>query len=133
LHEIDAVLDELRAQEPTFKIERLAPDLADFPLDTPRGTKIARTARAACEMIRGETEFGAVGYGSDASKLSELAHIPSIVLGPGDIAQAHTADEWVEIYQGLRDEGFILRPSPFILCHAAYSQRSSRRQRSARF
>jgi acetylornithine deacetylase len=99
LHEIDAVLDELRAQEPTFKIERLAPDLADFPLDTPRGTKIARTARAACEMIRGETEFGAVGYGSDASKLSELAHIPSIVLGPGDIAQAHTADEWVEISQ----------------------------------
>jgi succinyl-diaminopimelate desuccinylase len=99
LNEIDAVLDELRAQEPTFKIERLAPDLADWALDTPRGAKIARTARAACELIRGETDFGAVGYGSDASKLSELAHIPSIVLGPGDIAQAHTADEWVEIAQ----------------------------------
>jgi|GEM_PF-63138 acetylornithine deacetylase len=99
LQEIDAVLDALRAQEPTFKIERLAPDLADFALDTPRGASIARTTRAACEIIRGATDFGAVGYGSDASKLSELAHIPSIVLGPGDIAQAHTADEWVEIAQ----------------------------------
>lgn len=99
LKEIDAVLDELRKREPTFVIERLEPDLADFPLDTPRGAKIARTARVACEMIRGESEFGAVGYGSDASKLSELAHIPSIVLGPGDIAQAHTANEFVEIEQ----------------------------------
>ncbi len=36
-------------------------------------------------------------YGSDASKLSVLGHIPSIVLGPGDIAQAHTADEWVPV------------------------------------
>lgn len=99
LQEIDSVLDELRAQGPAFHIERLEPDLTDYPLDTPRGAKIARAARAACETIRGETDFGAVGYGSDASKLSELAHIPSIVLGPGDIAQAHTADEWVEIAQ----------------------------------
>lgn len=99
LNEIDSVLNELRAQDSSFNIERLEPDLLDFPLDTPRGAKIARTARAACEMIRGETDFGAVGYGSDASKLSELAHIPSIVLGPGDIAQAHTANEWVEIVQ----------------------------------
>lgn len=99
LQEMDSVLNELRAQEPNLHIERLEPDLIDFPLDTPRGAKIARTARAACETIRGATDFGAVGYGSDASKLSELAHIPSIVLGPGDIAQAHTADEWVEIAQ----------------------------------
>ncbi len=99
LREIDAVLDDLRKREPSFVIERLAPDLADYALDTPRGAKIARTARAACEMIRGATEFGAVGYGTDASKLSELAHIPSIVLGPGDIARAHTANEFVEIEQ----------------------------------
>jgi len=38
-----------------------------------------------------------VPYGSDASKLSVLGHIPAIVLGPGDIAQAHTDDEWVLI------------------------------------
>lgn len=99
LREIDAVLDELRDREPTFTIERLEPDLADFALDTPRGAKIAHTARAASELVRGDTEFGTAPYGTDASKLSELAHIPSIVLGPGDIAQAHTANEYVEIAQ----------------------------------
>jgi acetylornithine deacetylase len=28
-----------------------------------------------------------------------LAHggIPSVVFGPGDIAQAHTADEWISV------------------------------------
>ncbi|MCX7028677.1 MAG: M20/M25/M40 family metallo-hydrolase [Spirochaetes bacterium] len=35
-------------------------------------------------------------YGTDASKLAE-AGLPSVVLGPGDIAQAHTIDEWIEI------------------------------------
>lgn len=99
LAEIDAALDTLRKREPSYAIDRLAPDLLDYALDTPRGAKIARVARQACEMIRGETEFGTAPYGSDASKLAELAHIPSIVLGPGDIAQAHTADEWVEIAQ----------------------------------
>jgi acetylornithine deacetylase len=35
-----------------------------------------------------------VPYGSDASKFSR-AGVPSIVLGPGSIDQAHTAEEWV--------------------------------------
>ena len=37
-------------------------------------------------------------YGTDASTLA-LAGIPSVVFGPGDIAQAHTADEWIELSQ----------------------------------
>lgn len=37
-----------------------------------------------------------VHYFCDASVLSH-AGIPSIVFGPGDIAQAHTADEWIEL------------------------------------
>jgi acetylornithine deacetylase len=39
-----------------------------------------------------------VPFGSDASKLSR-AGIPSIILGPGSIEQAHTVDEFVEIEQ----------------------------------
>jgi acetylornithine deacetylase len=39
-----------------------------------------------------------VPFGSDASKLSAVG-IPSIILGPGSIEQAHTADEFVEIEQ----------------------------------
>ena len=40
-------------------------------------------------------------YGTDAAKLS-AAGIPSIVLGPGSIDQAHAAVEWVDCAQVLQ-------------------------------
>jgi acetylornithine deacetylase len=39
-----------------------------------------------------------VVYFCDASVLSHSG-IPSVVFGPGDIAQAHTADEWISLSQ----------------------------------
>lgn len=39
-----------------------------------------------------------VDYFSDAAVLAS-GGIPSVLLGPGDIAQAHTADEWIELAQ----------------------------------
>ncbi|GAC1468901.1 MAG: ArgE/DapE family deacylase [Isosphaeraceae bacterium] len=39
-----------------------------------------------------------VPYGTDAGPLSE-GGLPCLVFGPGDIAQAHTKDEWVELDQ----------------------------------
>jgi acetylornithine deacetylase len=37
-----------------------------------------------------------VPFGSDASKFARVG-IPSIILGPGRIEQAHTAEEYVEL------------------------------------
>jgi acetylornithine deacetylase len=39
-----------------------------------------------------------VPYGTDAGPLS-AAGLPCVVFGPGDIAQAHTKDEWVDLEQ----------------------------------
>ncbi|HWE36824.1 MAG TPA: M20 family metallopeptidase [Isosphaeraceae bacterium] len=39
-----------------------------------------------------------VPYGTDAGPLAAVG-LPALVLGPGDIAQAHTKDEWVELEQ----------------------------------
>ena len=39
-----------------------------------------------------------VPYGTDAGPLGESG-LPCLVFGPGDIAQAHTKDEWVELDQ----------------------------------
>jgi acetylornithine deacetylase/succinyl-diaminopimelate desuccinylase-like protein len=44
----------------------------------------------------GQKEPMGVHYFCDASVLGR-AGIPSIVFGPGDIAQAHTAEEWIEL------------------------------------
>ena len=39
---------------------------------------------------------GAVPYGTDAATIAE-AGVPAVVFGPGDIARAHTCDEWVPL------------------------------------
>ena len=46
--------------------------------------------------MAGSHHVMAVPYGTDASKLA-AAGIPSVVFGPGDIARAHTCDEWVSL------------------------------------
>ncbi len=38
-------------------------------------------------------------YGTDAGPLGESGRLPCFVFGPGDIAQAHTKDEWIELDQ----------------------------------
>lgn len=47
-------------------------------------------------------------YFCDAAVLAR-AGIPSVVFGPGDIAQAHTADEWIELAQLERGRQMLLR------------------------
>jgi len=65
------------------------------------------------ELMRaaGQRKPSGVDYFCDAAVLS-AGGIPSVVFGPGEIAQAHTADEWVEVRQveAAADllEGFLL-------------------------
>jgi acetylornithine deacetylase len=49
-----------------------------------------------------------VDYFCDASVLSR-GGIPSIVFGPGDIAQAHTSDEWISVASLDRGEQLLTR------------------------
>ena len=52
----------------------------------------------AIDSVVGKHERHSVPYGTDASTIAD-AGIPSVVFGPGDIAQAHTKDEWIEVAQ----------------------------------
>jgi acetylornithine deacetylase len=56
--------------------------------------QVAETARACGN----ETRLVGVPYGTNASVIS-AAGIPTVVFGPGSIAQAHTADEWIAVDQ----------------------------------
>ena len=47
--------------------------------------------------IAGQEQAITVAYGTDGGELTGLENM--IVLGPGDIAQAHTADEWIATEQ----------------------------------
>lgn len=64
--------------------------LADGGLDLDLGEPLVAAAKAVCGRVTG------LRAGTDASKFWR-AGTPAIVLGPGSLAQAHTADEWVEI------------------------------------
>ena len=52
----------------------------------------------AIDSVRGGHTVMAVPFGTDASTIAE-AGVPAVVFGPGDIAQAHTCDEWIELTQ----------------------------------
>jgi acetylornithine deacetylase len=54
--------------------------------------------RAIAEAIGRTPEVTGVPYGTDAGPLG-AAGLPCLVFGPGDIAQAHTKDEWIELDQ----------------------------------
>jgi acetylornithine deacetylase/succinyl-diaminopimelate desuccinylase-like protein len=63
-----------------------------YPMET--GTELP-LVRKFMQAARQKRPLGA-HYFCDASVLAQ-AGIPSIVFGPGDIAQAHTADEWIGV------------------------------------
>lgn len=65
-----------------------------LPLETSPDLPLIRQLMSYVDQ---ERPVGVV-YFCDASVLSQ-GGIPSIVFGPGDIAQAHTADEWISLAQ----------------------------------
>lgn len=78
--------------------DALEPFLISPGLDVDPGAEVVRLLRSACRHVGIENEVQGVSYGTDASKL-HVAGIPSVVFGPGDIRQAHSAVEFVELEQ----------------------------------
>jgi acetylornithine deacetylase len=75
------------------------PYLVDPALDTRRDAPVVRAVGDAHLREFGITSaIEGAHYGTDGSKLAS-AGIETVVCGPGDIAQAHTGDEFVEIEQ----------------------------------
>ena len=56
----------------------------------------------------GQTKPLGVDFFCDAAVLS-AGGIPSVVFGPGDLAQAHTADEWISLAELERGKDLLLK------------------------
>jgi acetylornithine deacetylase len=86
---IDAdVLPAMRARYPEAAVETRA--VYDVPALLPEGG----AAEALAKRLTGTNASGTVPYGSEAGYF-QRAGISTVIVGPGDIAQAHTADEWI--------------------------------------
>ena len=92
----------LRAKRLSAKISstKFAPCL---PLETSSKLPLVR------QFLRsvGQTRPAGVDFFCDAAVLS-AGGIPSVVFGPGDIAQAHTADEWILLDSLERGKNLLL-------------------------
>jgi succinyl-diaminopimelate desuccinylase len=93
----------LRAKRLSAKISsfKLAPAL---PLETDARLPLVRQFLRAANQTR---PLG-VDYFCDAAVLS-AGGMPSVVFGPGDIAQAHTADEWISLAELERGKDLLVR------------------------
>jgi acetylornithine deacetylase len=96
-----AALLKARKLAATISSAKLAPALA---LETDDKLPLVR------EFLRsvGQSRPAGVDYFCDAAVLS-AGGIPSVVFGPGDIAQAHTADEWISQAELERGKNRLLR------------------------
>jgi acetylornithine deacetylase/succinyl-diaminopimelate desuccinylase-like protein len=91
-----SVLQELRA---LLRDHKLRGEWSDCKPDAPcipLGTNPQDPAVSAFLRTFGGVKPAGVDYFCDASVLAS-GGIPSVVFGPGDIAHAHTKDEWIEL------------------------------------
>jgi acetylornithine deacetylase len=98
---VEAVLDEIRSacervsrSRPDFDA-RVTLDLARAPSDVSTDAAIVRALASAIEAGGGSLRTEGMSAWTDAALLNE-AGIPAICFGPGDIALAHAAEEWID-------------------------------------
>jgi acetylornithine deacetylase len=100
----------MRAQHPECGID--FEEILDYPaLDTPAESPVVTLAK----QLAGRNDHAKVAFGTEASLFVSMAGVPSVVVGPGSIAQAHTPDEFVELSQLLSCGEFVGR----LIAHCA--------------
>jgi len=97
LGEIDKFLDELREENTLLEGEREDPFLTSPPMEINKDEKVVQALSDCVRYNTGiEPKIRGGQFDSDAGKFVARG-IPTPVFGPGNIAQAHSEDEWVEI------------------------------------
>ncbi len=111
--DVDAIEQRLAAFAQTQclpDMQRLAPeariDIRQTNRVPPFGADRMSEVVALALKLAGQNETGAVSYATEAG-LFQASGVPAVVCGPGDIAQAHTADEWVAISELERCVAFL--------------------------
>jgi len=81
-----------------FPVEFLPPWIVGMSLPDRDNGPLADELLERITELAGPRRKVGVPYGTHASRIA-ASGVPSVVFGPGDIAQAHTVDEWIEIDQ----------------------------------
>ncbi len=84
-----------------FEIEHDEPYCLSAPLGDELNGSLAQQLLTKTSIVTGQKQIIGVPFGTHASRIA-ADHVPAVVFGPGDIAQAHTKDEWIAIDQLLQ-------------------------------
>lgn len=97
LAEIRTVIEQLCRRE-SIQVELPEPLIALGALDTPADSPAVRAAEQASGLVLGRAvTAGGVTYSTDACCFYDRPDLPSVVLGPGSIDQAHAKTEWIDL------------------------------------
>lgn len=97
--ELDALLADLRARISGLRVS-VETIVSTVPSETPTEADIVRDMLAAAEHAPGRRAApSGFNGGCDMSKLVTIAHIPTVIFGPGSMEQAHAPDEFVSLPQ----------------------------------
>ena len=114
----DAIVAWARAEiEPAMKKQH--PDcgiafeeILDYPaLDMKADAAVVTLAK----NLAGRNDHAKVAFGTEAGLFVSMADVPSVVIGPGSIAQAHTPDEFVEMSELEKCGDFVAK----LIAHCA--------------
>lgn len=100
--QVRAVVEEFQARHPDARIEAAVVQEAE-PSEIPPDASIVQVSRLVASAVLGEEVIprGIPGT-TDARFLINRARIPTVILGPGGLEQAHTRDEYISIEQLVR-------------------------------
>jgi acetylornithine deacetylase len=102
------VIDYLaRHVERAESIEHLPPIMRSRGLSEANNSALADRLAAVVSEVQGTAKKTGVPFGTNATAFGQ--RFPTVVFGPGSIAQAHTADEWVELEQVERASEILYR------------------------
>ena len=98
--EFQGILEELTESDPQFSatLRRMEETsvVPHHPLYTPVTHPLVKTVKDVLQELGVDTSVHGANYWTDAASLSQ-AGTPTIVFGPGNIAQAHSDEEFVDI------------------------------------
>lgn len=111
LDEIDMNIAKLLDKSPLLRIERHKPFIESPTMELEENEEIVKLlSECLFEYNLTESKIKGAKYGTDASVFKKNG-IPAVVFGPGDIAQAHAEDEWINIEQ-------VIKAAEIIACTA---------------
>ncbi len=94
---VERVLDELRGADPDLVVRQTEPYIVPA-LDPATNERWSQHVSGVLRSLDLPEEPMGAKYGTEASTFGQ-AGFPAVVLGPGDVAQAHTKDEWLDLDQ----------------------------------